>query len=114
MEHERKVMPSYLTQLIARVHAVVVWFRAFCRGWFVTVDDVLKYVDEQPGISGREIRRRLRDDGLIVSAPSFYAMMASAEDAGKVRGENASRWASGHRLTPRHYWLPASFEHKTR
>jgi hypothetical protein len=52
---------------------------------------------------GRELRTRLRDEGVRQSGPAFYQMMAGLEDAGIVSGWYEQQVVDGQIIRERHY-----------
>lgn len=52
---------------------------------------------------GREVRRRLREEGVRQSGPGFYQMMAGLEDGGLVEGWYEQQIVEGQIIRERHY-----------
>ena len=54
-------------------------------------------------ISGRELRARLKDNGIKKSGPAFYQMMARLEEAKYVEGWYTQEIIDGQIIKQRHY-----------
>lgn len=54
-------------------------------------------------ISGRELRKAMKDQGVVKRGPSFYQLMRRLESGGLVRGQNKDHVIDDHKITVRKY-----------